>query len=290
MEVFESKYHTQKIDEYLQFQINKNPPKKSLLIILIGDDAASLKYISVKIKLCEKLGIKVRLERFSETLTDVEISLKVVSLFNSPDIGGGIIQIPLSRESLYKILELIPIEKDVDLLSSTKIDRYYNGDFSCLPPVVRACNYWLLQSSIGDTPNVVTCIDIKSTLALLTDNIAGKKITILGSGRLVGKPIFNMMNYFGAQVISNENYHKGDKIYSDYLILGTGIPNLVRGEDVSENCHILDFGTAKIGDKVVGDFDRESETGHLGKVSFSPGGIGPVVVRFLLLNFCDITS
>ena len=74
----------------------------------------------------------------------------------------------------------------------------------------------------------------------------------------------------------------------DLLILSAGVPNLVKGQDIEPNTHVVDFGSAVVNGKSTGDLDKNSALSHLSVVSPSPGGMGPLVVRYLIMNFLGI--
>jgi methylenetetrahydrofolate dehydrogenase (NADP+)/methenyltetrahydrofolate cyclohydrolase len=288
MQIFDGKYHAAKIDSYIKERLLSKPNVGKLLIVLIGDNEVSKKYIKVKMNLCASLGVEAILEHIDSNLSDEVIFEKIKTAFADKEVSGGLIQLPLPRKSLMKSLDLIPPKKDVDLLSSTNVDRYYSGSFNLLPPVVRAFNYYFHVAARGDLKNTTPYITLASSRALLEQDTRLRTIRILGNGLLVGKPIINFLKSIKTLDLNNEKFHNGDKINSEFLILGTGIPKLLKGTYICKKCNVIDFGTSSIDGKIVGDLDKESQCNHLGLVSFSPGGIGPVVVRFLILNFLDL--
>jgi len=114
------------------------------------------------------------------------------------------------------------------------------------------------------------------------------KAVVIGEGYLVGKPAAQYLKSKNYQVTVINDYQTGQKIDADLLVLSAGIPNLVRGEDISEGCDVVDFGSSVVYGKTVGDLAQESSLEHLGLVSMSPGGVGPLVVRYLIMNFLSI--
>jgi methylenetetrahydrofolate dehydrogenase (NADP+) / methenyltetrahydrofolate cyclohydrolase len=288
MEFFDYKNHSAKLDKLIKDVIDLQHIDKELLIILIGDNPASLKYIGVKRKLCEELGIKTTLLHLSEQLSDAEIFAEITKAFANDTVGGGIIQLPLPRPILLESLKLIPPNKDIDLLSSKNVEQYYAGDLYRLPPVVRAFGYFVLSTEQKLELTQKNVLNISLFNKLIKENLKSKKVHILGNGMLVGKPISHYLRTLDVPIHISENYIKGDKIYSDYLILGTGVPNLVDGGDITSGCNIIDFGTGILEEKVTGDLNLNTPLSHLGLVCKSPGGIGPVVVRSLILNFITL--
>jgi methylenetetrahydrofolate dehydrogenase (NADP+)/methenyltetrahydrofolate cyclohydrolase len=85
-----------------------------------------------------------------------------------------------------------------------------------------------------------------------------------------------------------DDYSTGNKLDCDLLIVGVGAPNLVNGQDIKEGCSVVDFGSTIVDRKTLGSLNYDSELGHLGLISPSPGGMGPLVIRFLIMNFLRI--
>ena len=267
MEFFDGKAESVELEKEIVQKINgiKAGGKglKTLLIVQIGDNPVSEKYIGLKVKLCEKLGIPVQVHKISEHLPDATIISGVKALFESKEVNSGIIQLPLPRESLHDILDNIPVQKDVDMISNESQKHFYEGDISRLSPVLWGVNIFLRKNEI---------------------DIRNKKVTVLGCGYLVGRPVARYLQEQGSFVEIVDAYTTGTPINADLVVLSAGIPNLVKGDDVSKGCHVIDFGSSIVDGRTVGDFDLMSQIDHLGIVSPSPGGMGPLVVRFLIMN------
>lgn len=256
MTLFDSKHFTQVLDGEIKKYINENRVEKTLLIIQIGENSASQKYIQLKKKLCDGFKIPCELVELDQNLSDENLRSEVTKLVSRSDVGGCIIQLPLPRQSLYPILDLLPSEKDIDCLSYNLGDR--------LSPVVRAFDLFLQL-------------------------VKPKKLYVIGQGRVVGKPISVFAKSIGIEVSVSENYVRGEKINDfDVVVLSAGIPNLVNPKDISAGTSVVDFGSSVIENKVVGDLDVSGDLSHLGLVAPSPGGLGPLVVRFLIMNFLGI--
>lgn len=265
MQIFNSKIQSEILEKNIQEVVGKGiGMEKILSIIQVGNNESSNKFIDLKVKLCEKYGILCEVTKINEQKKDEEIFEIVENIFSDEHVGGGIVQLPLPRKSLYKLLDLIPVEKDIDVISTDGKKRFYSGDFSPLPPVVRAFKNFIDSCGI---------------------ELLGSKSVVIGEGDLVGKPIsfYLTKKISGVRIISN--YSGEEKIICDVLILSAGVPNLVRGENISSGCNVVDFGSSVIDGKCVGDLDMNSSLDHLGCISKSPGGMGPLVVRYLLLNF-----
>lgn len=266
MRIFDGNYHAQLLDEKIKRFLETHKVSKKLAIIQVGDNLASTKYVNLKKRYCTMLGVPVEVCNINSDNKDDIIVNKVRDVFEDETIGGGIIQLPLPRKSLGDLLNIIPIEKDIDTISNIGITQFYAGDFSRLSPVVRATMYYL---NICDIPKGITA-------------------TIIGEGDLVGKPLAFYLTKMGNNVQIIPNYATGMHINCQLLVLSAGVPNLVQGQDILPGVAVIDFGSSVVNGKTTGDLDLNSNLNHLSWVSPSPGGMGPLVIRFLVMNFLGI--
>ncbi len=273
MQFFDGNLHAKKLEEKIKAELSKRSKvndkvEGELAIILIGDNPSSEKYVSLKQKVAKRLGIKAHVYRLdSSKMQNLEILVKGSDITYSPSVTGVIVQLPLPSPRLYSLLTKIPYEKDVDMLSEGFKKKFYSGDSSRYSPVVRAVEYFLDSNKL---------------------KIEDKDVLVVGAGELVGKPVAFYLEKRGAKVQITENYKAGEEIKASLIVLSTGIPNLVRGENISDGCHVIDFGSSVTNGKVMGDLDLNSNLDHLGVISASPGGMGPLVVRYLFMNFLGI--
>lgn len=271
MKLFDGRLEARKLDTVIEGFV-KNIPKASLPIlgiVLLGDNASSQKYINLKMSTCSELGINVELLHInSKSLrndSSTSVYEKVEKFCNRKDIASVIIQLPLPLDIDNDILDLIPIEKDVDLLTAESQKRFYEGDLQTLSPVVLAFKHYF--DNYGLSSSVIS-------------------VALVGYGALVGKPLGHYLEALGVSV----NVYDIDSgvtshfFEEDLVICATGVPNLLRGDQLKGGCSVVDFGSGVANGRVVGDFDLNSDTQHLAYVSPSPGGMGPLVIRYLLLN------
>jgi len=268
MQIFDGKKEAEKLDKIIQSHLKRYPYERKLAIVQIGNDLSSDKFIDIKVRLCKRLGIRTHVYKINDkTLSDKGIFKVVEDIFKDREVLGGIVQLPLPRKSLYKVLDLIPIDKDVDVISTEGKKRFYSGDFNILPPVVRALNRFIEVNNI-DLNNL--------------------KVTVVGDGDLVGKPIAYYLSKQKANVNVLSNYDGECKIDCQLLILSAGVSNLVKGQNIKDACSVIDYGSSIVDGKCVGDFDMNSSLDHLDFVSKSPGGVGPLAVRYLIMNLLGI--
>lgn len=270
MNIFNGNEYAKELESIIVDKLSSHKPKGKLGIIQIGNDSSSAKYINLKIKLCHKLDIPAELIQLDARDSDINLISAVSHVCNSNEFSSVIIQLPLPRESLHNLLELIPEAKDVDCLSKNTSEKFYNGDFSLLSPVVRSIKFFTDKTNF---------------------KIPGSQVIVIGEGNLVGKPAAHYMKIRGAHVnILNETHDVSNLTLSaDLIISAAGVPNLLKGGNIEPGAHVIDFGSSVIDGKLVGDLDLRSDTSHLGNLSPSPGGMGPLVVRFLVMNHLHIS-
>lgn len=274
-----------------------------LAIILIGEDPSSRLYVRKKKELGETLGMRV------DVFSDLEIpGIKITEqipkdallspenlhsyisklLERRKDIGGIIVQLPIPREvrtaedgtnQTQKILDAIPLEKDVDLLSQRSIDTLKRDRSPILPP---------------------TLAGILKLLEKYNIPFRGKRVLFVGHGPLVGKPGAVLFRNRGAKVTVLEKIdkEKRPKYYERQLkkawiiISGVGEPGVIRGDMVGEGQVIIDAGSGKHRrtGEVVGDIDFESVEPKAAFITPVPGGVGPMTVAMLLWNTWYLTK
>ncbi len=269
MQLFDGKYHASLLDQKISRHIQSSQqPIKELAIIQIGEDASSKKYVNLKKAFCDKIGVPCEVYDFAHALTDAEISEQVKKICDSEGVGGVIIQIPLPRSSLFDVLDDIPVEKDLDVLSSKSKLLFANNRSQHLPPVVRAVKYFIKAVKINDISEII----------------------IVGNGFLVGKPLYTYFTnlHLNAKVIDEGELQQLLPLKSELAILATGTPNLINGENIDSGTNVIDFGSSVVNGKIVGDLNMTSKLEHLATISTSPRGMGPLVVRFLIMNHLKI--
>lgn len=294
------------LDSLIQAEVEQNLPDKSLVIIQIGDDPASTKYTLLKKSYCEKLNIPVELHKFND-LQDVSfIENSVLELINSSKTKSVIIQLPLNKN--FKHLQhAIPLQKDVDVLSKSSRKLYISDPLSSnfIPPTVRTARLFIdtvinesnvLTTDLNVTKDYINSISHINyqTNKINAYNYSNVKIAILGKGELVGEPIYHYLSCLGFDTYYIDNYKRNNNVYderlnlADFVVLGIGQPNLVDGQSLKQNSNVIDFGTTKVNGKLNGDFNINSKVDHLNYVSPCIGGLGPLVIRFLVMNHLGI--
>ncbi len=264
-----------KIAEGILTKIKEKKTKKFFAAFLIGENPASVSFLKQKEKIAKALNIDFRVYKLEEDITQDRLRKEILKITNHKTCGGVIVQLPLpSHVNAQYVMNVIPREKDVDVLGERALGAFYAGRNFILPPAV----------------GVVEEI-LKNQNLILSE----KKVGVVGLGNLVGKPIATWLK---GKVSDLYLLDKGGD-YSliknaDIVILGTGQPHLVSQGMLKEKVLVIDFGYGKkqmANDEwqLVGDFNSEKlkiENCEL-KIDFTPtpGGTGPILVAKLFENF-----
>ncbi len=241
--------------------------QKEVCFIIFGNDPGSRQFIKMKRRFAEGLGIKTIMEEHPENVT-FEDAKKIVQNVVSKKYSGIVIQLPLPKNlNTQEILDLVPPELDIDVLSSSSKEIYKSGKNTIVPPVARAVN---------------------SILDFYKINLEDKKVLVVGKGMLVGEPVANMFNlnkvpFLQIDKETNEIERLEMIKNADVIISGAGDSYFIKPEMIKEGVVLIDAGTSESMGKIVGDVDpRCFEKASI--VSPVPGGIGPVTLASLFLN------
>ena len=243
----------------------KNKP--TLAIVLVGNDPASETYVRKKVEKAESVGVWTRVERLPEDVPEKTLLELVMRLNIDHGIHGFIVQSPLPKHIDYnKVVESIYPEKDVDGWTSTNMGRMFLG---------------ISEKFLPATP-----IGIIKMLEHYEVEIEGKHAVVIGRGNVVGKPLAFMLLQRNATVTICHSKTRGLDEHTrsaDILIAAAGVPNIVKADMVKEGAYVIDVGTSRVDDKIVGDVDFNSviKKAHCSPV---PGGVGPMTVAMLISN------
>ncbi|MBR3236074.1 bifunctional 5,10-methylenetetrahydrofolate dehydrogenase/5,10-methenyltetrahydrofolate cyclohydrolase [Candidatus Saccharibacteria bacterium] len=239
------------IKERQAHQVASLAKKPQLLIIRDNDTPAIQKYVQLKIKYGEDIGINV-IDFYAKDLN--EIKEKIDAANGNPNINGIIIQLPLKNsEKTDDLCNLITPSKDVDGLGE-------NANYDSA--TATAIN-WLL-----------TGYDIE---------LKNRKIAIVGRGKLVGAPLYKMFKDSNLDV---SLFHHGDDLTKlkqyDIIITATGAPGLIIDSMISPGASIVDAGTASENGILKGDVaDSVRTRTDLTAITPVIGGVGPLTVSCL---------
>ncbi|MCL2371407.1 bifunctional 5,10-methylenetetrahydrofolate dehydrogenase/5,10-methenyltetrahydrofolate cyclohydrolase [Candidatus Saccharibacteria bacterium] len=228
-----------------------------LLILQDHPNKVSELYVNKKLQYAADIGAEAEY-KIVETS---ELANEIRKANADKNVHGVIVQLPLLESSAYEVLNEIAPEKDVDGLNE-KIQEEGRDIFKSA--TAEAINYLLAGYNV---------------------ELAGKKIAIIGYGRLVGKPLSEMWRAMGLDVTvfrkkDTERLPEALPEF-DVVVSGTGVAGLVKSEMLKQGAAVVDAGTATDKNGVSGDF--EPAVLERDDLTLTPkvGGVGPVTVATL---------
>jgi len=247
------------------FNAKKITPK--LAVILVGDHKPSITYINRKRQAAERVGADFTLHQFPKNIAKQDLINAITDIQKDPALTGLIIQLPLP-ERLYNsdVLNTINPAIDVDCLTDTNIGKL------------------VMKTNVIEPPTPWAVI---KTLKEIKRKLAGKNITIVGAGALVGKPLAIMLVNELASVTTCNSYTKNLKkkcLEADIIISAVGKKNLITADMIKKGTIVIDTGIVYVDGKMNGDVDFIPVSKKASFITPTPGGIGPITVAKLLLN------
>ncbi len=260
---------------------NKVP---GLVTILVGENPASVSYVTLKIKTANRLGFKEIQDNQPADISEENL-LKLVDKYNKDDsINGILVQLPLPKHiDEKKLINAIDPDKDVDGFHPVNVGRLMIGGSEVkFPPCTPAGIQEMIERSGVET--------------------SGAEVVVVGRSNIVGKPIANMMLQKGVGANSTVTIvHTGTKNLAehckraDILIVAAGVPDLVKPEWIKPGSCVIDVGVNRVGEKISektgkkiallkGDVDFEAAKLVAGSITPVPGGVGPMTITMLMLN------
>ena len=250
--------------------------KPALAVILVGDNPASISYVTGKRKAMEEIGIEDRTIILSESTTEYEL-LQIIRNLNSDDsVHGILVQLPLPKHiSEDRVIGWIDPSKDVDGFTPINVGNMVLGKDCFLP-----C-----------TPNGI--IKLIESIGIET---SGKHAVVVGRSNIVGKPISILMarkDMNCTVTLCHTGTHDLGEMtrQADILIVASGKPNTITADMVKDGVIVIDVGvnripdsTKKSGFRLVGDCDFEAIKEKASYITPVPGGVGPMTIAMLMSN------
>lgn len=250
----------------LKKEISNNYLDLSLGAILVGDDPEFNKFVELKRKAAESIGITFTTYKFPENIETYDLAANIREI---PKLVDGIlVELPLPKHiDQQAVLNEIPVDKDVDALSSEAEKLFYQNKAKVLPPAAESLKIVLEKELISPK---------------------GKKVAVFGQGTLVGKPISYWLEQQGAEVFRIRSKTENPErlsLEADIIITGVGKSGLVTGDMVKDGAVVIDFGYGRNAmGKMVGDVAFESVSSKASLITPVPGGMGPILIAAVLKN------
>ena len=250
---------------------NDKPPV--LTAITVGENPASLLYVSVKEKKAKLLGVDFNWIKLKESTLESELEDTISEYSESSQ--GMIVQLPLPEHlNVEKVIDLIPSEIDVDGLTTFNLGRLYSENLNIIPATSMAI------------------LELLSHYQIETED---KNIVIAGRSRLVTSPLSKILSskkFNGnVSVIHSKTSNPKDFVSkADIFISAVGKSKMFDKSYFKEGSYVIDVGISVVDGKSYGDIDTADLDNYLlGRAPY-PGGIGPITVSALYSNLAQLIS
>ena len=250
---------------------NDKPPV--LTAITVGENPASLLYVSVKEKKAKLLGVDFNWIKLKESTLESELEDTISEYSESSQ--GMIVQLPLPEHlNVEKVIDLIPSEIDVDGLTTFNLGRLYSENLNIIPATSMAI------------------LELLSHYEIETDD---KNIVIAGRSRLVTSPLSKILSskkFNGnVSVIHSKTSNPKDFVSkADIFISAVGKSKMFDKSYFKEDSYVIDVGISVVDGNSYGDIDTADLDNYLlGRAPY-PGGIGPITVSALYSNLAQLIS
>ena len=261
------------IKEQVKEAVSSGKRYPTLHIFLVGNDFASTKYVEMKCKKGEELGIDCKLHKSAEDTTTEELVNEIERLNRAPNVDGIMVQLPLPQGINEKlVLESISPKKDVDGLTSVNLGKLFKNDSEAIPPA---------------TPKGIVALLHKYNI-----EIDGKEAVVIGRSDIVGLPVAAMLQNENATVTICHSHTQNLKEVTrkaDILVVGIGKAEYITSDFVKEGCTVIDVGANRSKEgKMVGDVNFDSVKENTEYITPVPGGVGPMTIASLFANLIEI--
>lgn len=247
-----------------------------LAVILVGENPASVSYVTGKRKALAEAGMVDKSVDLPESTSEAELLAKIDELNKDPSVHGILVQLPLPKHiDEDKVIMAIDPKKDVDGFHPVNVGNLMIGRPGFLP-----C-----------TPHGIMVL-----LERMKINTNGAHVVVIGRSNIVGKPVSMLMlrrQYNATVTICHTGTKNVQEIarQADILIAAAGHPNTVTADMVKPGAAVIDVGvnripdaTKKSGFRLVGDVDFEAVKEIASFITPVPKGVGPMTIAMLMYN------
>lgn len=243
--------------------------KPNLTVVLVGDDPASVSYVTGKGKACAEVGIENRTITLPAESTEEEVLTLINQLNADKNVDGILVQLPLPKHiNEERVIDAILKEKDVDGFHPYNVAALWEKRPCILPCTPKGVVKLLKSRNI---------------------EISGKRVVVMGRSNIVGLPAAKLMLDENATVTIVHSRTKNIAevcAEADILIVGIGKPKFVKPEFIKEGAAVIDVGVNRDPEtgKLCGDVDFDACAPHCSYITKVPGGVGPMTIACLMEN------
>ena len=282
MILLDGKKTSQDIKEEIAVEVQKRKEKglkiPHLAAVIVGNDGASMTYVSSKVKSCQQIGFNSTLIDLPEETTEEQLLHEIDELNKDADIDGFIVQLPLPKQiDEQKVLMAVDPDKDVDGFHPVNVGKM-TLDLPAFLPATPAGIMELLERYEIET--------------------SGKNVVVIGRSHIVGRPMSILLSQkrkVGNATVTITHSRTKDLASitreADIVVAALGMAEFLTGEMVKDGVTIIDVGITRVPDasrkrgyRLAGDVDFESVSEKASYITPVPGGVGPMTIAMLLKN------
>ncbi|MBO8484946.1 MAG: bifunctional methylenetetrahydrofolate dehydrogenase/methenyltetrahydrofolate cyclohydrolase FolD [Bacteroidetes bacterium] len=240
-----------------------------LVVILVGDDPASVSYVTGKAKASQTVGIKNTTIRKPDSISEDELLGLIRQLNDDEEVDGILVQLPLPAHiSESKVIETIDKSKDVDGFHPLNVAALWQKQPCTLPCTPKGIIRMLKAAGV---------------------EIKGRRAVVIGRSNIVGLPVAKLLLDENATVTIAHSKTKDLPSLTrqaEILVVAIGRPKFVTGDMVSEGAVVIDVGVNRDPEtgKLCGDVDFAAIEPKASVITPVPGGVGPMTICCLMEN------
>jgi len=239
-------------------------------VILVGDDVASHLYVSLKERAASEVGIKVEKILLPATINLETIKSYINNFNNRDDIQAILVQLPLPDGiNEHEVINTINPTKDADGFHPINIKKLLNHETNVTPGLIEG---------------------ICKLIDLAGQNLSNKLATLIINSEEFAQPLIKTLTNNGLEVKTIREPDIEILKKSDVIVVAIGRPNTLNSTHIKDGAIVIDVGTNKLNDKIVGDVDAESLKNRQIYLTPVPGGVGPMTVAMLLWNVYQLST
>jgi len=238
-----------------------------LTVVLVGEDPASQVYVRNKEKAATTIGMNSQVIRLPASTSQEDLLALIAKLNADPTVHGILVQLPLPDHINEEAIVLaVDPDKDVDGFHPINVGRLHTGQSGLIP-----C-----------TPAGILVLLDRAGIQL-----KGKNAVVVGRSNIVGKPAAMLLLSRHATVTichSRTADLAAEVRRGDVVVAAVGKARLIKGDWIKPGATVIDVGTNRVDDKLVGDVDFESASQVASYITPVPGGVGPMTIAMLMKN------
>ncbi|MEI5991261.1 FolD protein [Enterococcus termitis] len=247
-------------------ELEKKGIRPGLVVLLVGENQASQTYVKNKDLAAAKIGIRSKIERLPETISEADL-LAVIEQYNQdPDYHGILVQLPLPKHiDEEKVLLAVDPKKDVDGFHPMNMGQLFIGE----PTMIPCTPYGIMK--------MFEAYDI---------DLEGKRAVVIGRSNIVGKPMAQLMMMKNATVtIAHSRTVDLPAVAreADILVVAIGRGHFVTKDFVKPGAVVIDVGMNRDENgKLIGDVKFDEVSPIASFITPVPKGVGPMTITMLM--------